>query len=129
MIKESFRKYLEEAIGSENALVAFSAFDAPASVSVRKNPFKSGLVPQGRQVPWCVHGRLLAERPQFTLDPHFHGGAYYVQDSSSMFVGHVFRTLMSQAEMPAGRPNLKSLLSRSHLLYVSVQMFHPVSYR
>ena len=104
MIKESFRKYLEEAIGSENALVAFSAFDAPASVSVRRNPFKSGLVPQGRQVPWCVHGRLLAERPQFTLDPHFHGGAYYVQDSSSMFVGHVFRTLLSQVDMPQGRP-------------------------
>ena len=104
MIKESFRKYLEEAIGSENALVAFSAFDAPASVSVRKNPFKSGQTPQGRQVPWCAHGRLLCERPQFTLDPHFHGGAYYVQDSSSMFVGHVFRTLVSQDNMPAGRP-------------------------
>ena len=104
MIKESFRKYLEEAIGSENALVAFSAFDAPASVSVRRNPFKSGQAPEGRQVSWCRHGRLLDERPQFTLDPHFHGGAYYVQDSSSMFVGHVFRTLMSSENMPANRP-------------------------
>ena len=104
MIKESFRKYLEEAIGSENALVAFSAFDAPASVSVRLNPFKNGKAPEGRVVEWCQHGRLLPERPQFTLDPHFHGGAYYVQDSSSMFVGHIFRTLASQMNFPSDRP-------------------------
>ena len=104
MIKESFRKYIEEAIGCDNALVAFSAFDAPASVSVRQNPFKSGKAPQGRQVPWCEYGRLLSERPQFTLDPHFHGGAYYVQDSSSMFVGYVFRTLLSQSDFSKGRP-------------------------
>ena len=104
MIKESFRKYLEEAIGSENALIAFSAFDAPASVSVRANPFKVGKTPEGRQVSWCSYGRLLPERPQFTLDPHFHGGAYYVQDSSSMFVGHVFRTLAKKMDMPQGRP-------------------------
>jgi 16S rRNA C967 or C1407 C5-methylase (RsmB/RsmF family)/NOL1/NOP2/fmu family ribosome biogenesis protein len=104
MIKESFRKYLEEAIGCENALVAFSAFDAPASVSVRRNPFKVGKMPEGREVAWCRHGRLLSERPQFTLDPHFHGGAYYVQDSSSMFVGHIFRALSSQINRPSGRP-------------------------
>ena len=104
MIKESFRKYLEEAIGSENALVAFSAFDAPASVSVRANPFKSGRIPEGRTVAWSEHGRILPERPQFTLDPHFHGGAYYVQDSSSMFVGHVFRTLVSRMILPQDRP-------------------------
>jgi 16S rRNA C967 or C1407 C5-methylase (RsmB/RsmF family)/NOL1/NOP2/fmu family ribosome biogenesis protein len=104
MIKESFRKYLEEAIGCENALVAFSAFDNPASVSVRRNPFKVGKTPYGREIEWCEHGRLLPERPQFTLDPHFHGGAYYVQDSSSMFVGHVFRTLASQINRPVGRP-------------------------
>ena len=104
MIRESFRKYLEEAIGSDNALVAFSAFESPASTSVRKNPFKDGLCPEGRQVPWCVHGRLLDERPVFTLDPHFHAGAYYVQDSSSMFVGHVFRTLLKTLKTPPGRP-------------------------
>ena len=82
MIKESFRRYLEEAIGSEGALVAFSAFEEPSSVAVRTNPFKKGKTPQGREVPWAEHGRILHERPLFTLDPHFHGGAYYVQDSS-----------------------------------------------
>jgi 16S rRNA C967 or C1407 C5-methylase (RsmB/RsmF family)/NOL1/NOP2/fmu family ribosome biogenesis protein len=104
MIKESFRKYLEEAIGSDDALVAFSAFDSPASVAVRRNPFKDGKCPEGRQVPWCQHGMLLDERPQFTLDPHFHAGAYYVQDSSSMFVGHAFRHLLKDIRIPVGRP-------------------------
>ena len=104
MIGETFRKYLEEAIGSSNALVAFSAFDSPASVSVRKNPFKEGMCPEGREVPWCGHGRILSQRPQFTLDPHFHAGAYYVQDSSSMFVGHAFRELLKSIDVPSGRP-------------------------
>ena len=104
MIDGTFRKYLEEAIGCENALVAFSAFDKQASVSVRKNPFKKGCSLTGRQVPWCAHGVFLNERPVFTLDPMFHAGAYYVQDSSSMFVGHVFRKMLENVHLPEGRP-------------------------
>ena len=104
MINGSFRKYLEEAIGSDNALVAFSAFESPASVSIRCNPFKNGACPQGRAVVWNAYGRILQERPVFTLDPHFHAGAYYVQDSSSMFVGHTFRKLLEDMDKPSGRP-------------------------
>lgn len=103
-VKESFRKYLEEAIGHENALVAFSAFEKPASVSVRLNPFKKGTGIDGRPVAWSPYGRILDERPVFTLDPQFHAGAYYVQDSSSMFVGHAFRHLLSEVVRPQGRP-------------------------
>lgn len=104
MIKDSFRRYLEEAIGCDKALVAFSAFDSPALTAVRKNPFKDGECPEGEAVPWCRYGRLLSARPQFTLDPFFHAGAYYVQDSSSMFVGHVFRKVLESFPRPAGRP-------------------------
>ena len=32
------------------------------------------------------------------MDPAFHSGAYYVQDSSSMFVGHIFRRLLEKRE-------------------------------
>lgn len=95
---------MEEAIGAENALVAFSAFDDPASVSIRLNPFKKGCTLSGRPVHWNSHGLLLAERPVFTLDPMFHAGAYYVQDSSSMFVGHVFRQLLNRVKLPEDRP-------------------------
>lgn len=99
-----FRKYLEEAIGCENALVAFSALESPASVSVRMNPFKQGASFDGIGVAWNRHGRFLDSRPQFTLDPCFHAGAYYVQDSSSMFVGHVFRRILETMNIPEGRP-------------------------
>ena len=73
MIKETFRKYLEDAIGRENALIAFSAFEEPASSSVRYNPFKKTAVMEGEPVQWAQHGVLLEERPVFTLDPCFHG--------------------------------------------------------
>ncbi len=104
MTNGSFRIYLEEAIGAENALVAFSAFECPSSTAVRRNPFKDGRCPEGRRVEWCDHGHILAERPQFTLDPHFHAGSYYVQDSSSMFVGHAFRHLLAGMAKPSERP-------------------------
>ena len=104
MIQEAFKAYLEEAIGRENALVAFSAFEQPASVAVRMNPFKKCGAFEGEPVPWSRWGRILRERPMFTLDPHFHGGAYYVQDSSSMFVGEVFRQCLESLAVPAGRP-------------------------
>lgn len=73
-----------------------------ASVSVRLNPFKKpkgelpilkGAVP----VPWNKYGYILAERPVFTLHPLFHAGCYYVQDSSAMYVGHVFRKILDRA--------------------------------
>ena len=103
-LSERFIKYMEEAIGHENALVAFSAFQHQASVSVRVNPFKLSEKPEGTQVPWSRHGCILDQRPVFTLDPLFHGGAYYVQDSSSMFVGHIFRQLISGMTLPKSRP-------------------------
>ncbi|MBQ0078016.1 MAG: rRNA cytosine-C5-methyltransferase [Bacteroidales bacterium] len=96
-----------------------------ASVSIRLNPFKFGgsfpaagaplssgqaLVPdpfpQGEPVPWNRWGRILAERPSFTLDPLFHAGCYYVQDSSAMYVGHIFRKILDRC---ADRPLLRVL--------------------
>lgn len=62
-----------------------------ASVSVRLNPFKGLGAPEGTPVPWNRYGWILGSRPVFTLDPLFHAGCYYVQDSSAMFVGHLFR--------------------------------------
>ncbi|MBU6340598.1 MAG: RNA methyltransferase [Bacteroidetes bacterium] len=37
-------------------------------------------------VPWHPRGFYLSERPQFTLDPRLHAGAYYVQEAASMFL-------------------------------------------
>ena len=59
--------------------------------SVRLNPDKSFTTHHSpltieEVVPWCSNGRYLKERPSFTHDPLFHGGAYYVQEASSMFL-------------------------------------------
>ena len=70
-------------------------------VSVRLNPFKAGglelpILEGAVGVPWSPYGRILAERPVFTLHPLFHAGCYYVQDSSAMYVGHVFRKFLPE---------------------------------
>lgn len=62
-------------------------------VSIRLNPFKFKDI-QGAPVPWNRWGRILESRPVFTLDPLFHAGVYYVQDSSAMFPGHLFRRVL-----------------------------------
>ena len=68
--------------------------EGQAVTAIRLNPFKGCEGPEGTPVPWSPYGRILAQRPNFTLDPLFHAGCYYVQDSSSMYVGHVFRKLL-----------------------------------
>ena len=42
-------------------------------------------------VPWNANGYYLSLRPSFTADPLFHGGAYYVQEASSMFLEEAIR--------------------------------------
>ncbi len=68
------------------------------SVSVRFNPYKLAERPEGEGVPWNRYGFYLAERPRFTLDPLFHAGVYYVQEASSMFLEHIYRSLFGEGE-------------------------------
>ncbi len=97
-----FWNILDRAVGRENAAMAARAFEEPASVSVRLNPAKvsSDFAKEhfGKdiaQVPWCQSGYFLEDRPRFTLDPLFHAGCYYVQDSSAMYVGRIFRNILN----------------------------------
>lgn len=95
---EDFINLLKASVGpAEKVLEALG--EAP-SVSVRLNPAKlrECPFPDARKVPWSPFGYLLKERPVFTLDPLFHAGCYYVQDTSAMFVGHVFRQLLPLLE-------------------------------
>ena len=63
-------------------------------VSVRVNRRKGASVPDGAdRVAWCPSGFYLEARRQFTFDPAFHQGLYYVQDASSMAVSTVVETL------------------------------------
>ncbi len=113
----AFGKYLEDVFGSNGAAKVLEALERPPSVSVRLNPAKwrSGAevgeiagMKISERIPWCGSGYFLERRPVFTLDPVMHSGAYYVQDSSSMFVGFVFRQVLREmlrerAETAAGR--------------------------
>lgn len=70
-----------------------------SSVSIRLNPFKEASTFQGTTIPWNKYARLLDYRPNFTLDPLFHAGCYYVQDTSAMYVGHIFRKFLCKKSL------------------------------
>lgn len=80
------------------------AFGGPSSTSIRINTLKWPHPVSGYEtVAWEPDGYFLPGRPLFTADPLFHAGVYYPQESSSMFLGEVFRQLAS------GRSGLRVL--------------------
>ncbi|MCR4664920.1 MAG: rRNA cytosine-C5-methyltransferase [Paludibacteraceae bacterium] len=66
----------------------FRALDGEPTTAIRLNDKVNTLTFDCDidEVPWHLEGYYLSERPQFTLDPLFHAGAYYVQEASSMFI-------------------------------------------
>ena len=108
MLPERFIASLTDQLGPDAADRFLAAVEQDPSVSVRLNPFKRPSpevpVPAGVPVAWSPYGRILAERPVFTLDPLLHAGAYYVQDSSAIFAGWVFRQSLAAVEPDPGRP-------------------------
>lgn len=105
----------------EEAEDLIAALDQPARTSIHLHPRKSGEVHYaGESVAWFSRGRILYERPVFTLDPAFHAGAYYPQESSSMFLSHVLHQFYGAAR-PArvldlcAAPGGKSILISSFL--------------
>jgi 16S rRNA C967 or C1407 C5-methylase (RsmB/RsmF family)/NOL1/NOP2/fmu family ribosome biogenesis protein len=85
-------------------------------VSIRLHPIKWNKKPDIKEVPWCSTGFYLENRPSFTLDPWFHGGAYYVQEPGSMFLEQAFQSVNSKKQATildlCGAPGGKS----THLL-------------
>ena len=98
---EEFKLLLTDSVGAENAAIVLKALADEPSVSIRLNPskLKECPFPDAENVPWSPYGYILKERPSFTLDPLFHAGCYYVQDTSAMFVGHMARKYMDREGM------------------------------
>lgn len=95
----AFRKQLERTFGHEIAGRVAEALREPPTVSLRINPRKStGQFAGLPRVPWAKEAYLLAGRPVFALDPLFHAGCYYVQDSSSMILEAVLQRLEFERE-------------------------------
>jgi 16S rRNA C967 or C1407 C5-methylase (RsmB/RsmF family)/NOL1/NOP2/fmu family ribosome biogenesis protein len=74
----------------------------------------------GQTVPWFSRGLILNTRPSFTLDPLFHAGCFYPQESSSMFVNHILTQVFDSNEGLrcldlCASPGGKSLLISSFL--------------
>ena len=88
----AFIEQLQGLLPDEWQALAEAITSSEPSVAVRVNAARGVGVPaDARRVPWCDHGFYLDNRPQFTFDPDWHAGRYYVQDASSMFITHVIR--------------------------------------
>ena len=109
-LPKDFIRETKQLMGAERFSRYMEAFDEEAPVSIRLNPqtlgdgsslfdnnsasmsqTKKNRPQMFEQVPWCKEGYYLEGRPQFTFDPLFHAGCYYVQEAASMFIVHVLR--------------------------------------
>jgi len=109
-----------------------NALSHDVKTSVRINPYKFNLPVSSESVPWCNKGYFLEERPSFALDPLWHAGAYYVQESSSMFLEQVFRQVKTEqpklvldlCAAPGGKStHLLNLMNKDDLL-ISNEVIH-----
>ncbi|MBK7856015.1 MAG: methyltransferase domain-containing protein [Bacteroidetes bacterium] len=104
----------------------FSSLYVLPKTSVRLNAEKFCDLICSENVEWSANGKFLSERPLFTLDPLFHAGAYYVQESSSMFLEEIIQQLniansslrvLDLCAAPGGKStHLLSLLQSDSLL-------------
>ena len=95
-LPELFTEYTRQLMGEERFERYLQSFGEDAPVSIRLNPKKLAvgnwqLAVSHEPVPWCRDGYYLKQRPNFTMDPLFHAGCYYVQEASSMFLDEVIR--------------------------------------
>lgn len=128
VLPTAFITQMQTQLGKEAATSFLEALTTPPPVSIRFNSAKLSAWPDQTldSIPWCTTGVYLPARPSFTLDPRFHGGAYYVQEASSMLVETAVRqtTDLSQplavldlAAAPGGKSTLLAgLLTKNSLL-------------
>ena len=93
-LPEDFIRETRRLMGDERFNRYLEAFEEEPPTSIRLNPQKVAHRITAQPVPWCEEGYYLEGRPQFTFDPLFHAGCYYVQEAASMFVSHVLRHLV-----------------------------------
>ena len=101
ILPEAFLQSLADVPGFDRgAFVECHQANAPIT-SIRLNSEKQITLHeswQTKEVPWCSEGRYLATRPSFTQDPFLHGGGYYVQEASSMFIWHILSQLFKRTD-------------------------------
>ena len=93
----AFIEYTRQLMGEERFGRYLKSFEEEPPVSIRLNPKKMAdggwKMEDAEPVPWCRNGYYLKQRPNFTFDPLFHAGCYYVQEAASMFLDEVLRQM------------------------------------
>ncbi len=94
-----FTAQTRQLMGDERFERYLKSFEEDAPVSIRLNPKKMAdgrwQIADAEPVPWCRHAYYLKQRPNFTFDPLFHAGCYYVQEAASMFLDEVLRQIVN----------------------------------
>ena len=134
-LPKDFIHTTKELMGEARFERYLQSFEEDVPVSIRLNPMKM----QGGEcqaegavaVPWCRHAYYLAQRPNFTFDPLFHAGCYYVQEAASMFLDEVLRQLsiincqlsVDMCAAPGGKSTLlRAALPADSVLYSNEPM-------
>ncbi|MBK7128989.1 MAG: rRNA cytosine-C5-methyltransferase [Crocinitomicaceae bacterium] len=132
-LPESFLKSLSSVLSEAEVNLFTDAIQQEIPVSVRLNSNKISDLQIDQQVPWCVNGFYLTQRPKFIFDPDFHAGAYYVQEAGSMLIEQALKQHVNLSEpikvldlcaSPGGKStHVLSLISDDSLL-VSNEVIH-----
>ena len=121
----AFSEYTRQLMGEERFERYLKSFEEDVPVSIRLNPMKikegEWQMEDAEPVPWCRNGYYLKQRPNFTFDPLFHAGCYYVQEAASIFLDEVLRQYLTSDIIPhissdmCAAPGGKSTLLRAAL--------------
>jgi 16S rRNA C967 or C1407 C5-methylase (RsmB/RsmF family)/NOL1/NOP2/fmu family ribosome biogenesis protein len=119
-----FQKQMQEMLGLEYSEFTKSIEQKPKT-TFRINPNKLSeldniqAINTEQNIEWCEYGYTLESRPEFVLDPFYHAGCYYPQESSSMFMAQYLLDLDKDKPLKVldlcASPGGKSTLLLSYL--------------
>lgn len=123
-LPHEFTTQIRELLGSDHEAF-LNALEKESETSIRLNPTKQHPTLALPSVEWCEMGYYTPQRPDFTFDPLFHAGCYYVQEASSMFLSQILHQYIGNTPIkyldlcaaPGGKTTLAlSLLPKGSFL-------------